>query len=145
MRRLGYIAYSEAFTATLGPKAWLFGRDMPKQNVNLWTGTDWSLALPRAVPPWPIELEAMAVHLYDATDKPGYAYTGAWFEFGVLLDGSTYMPIHAGYTDDAGRLRWTGKVHSHRAVLLVIGNNPVTAGKSAHCRFQAQYLEEVLS
>jgi len=146
MKRVGYINHTEqsAIGADLGPAGWVFGRDGLKQNVALWDGTDWSLhAVVTTLPPWSVVLEAMSVQAYDGTTQPGYPLSGYWYEFGVLLDPSTYMPLHAGYTDDAGRLRWQGRIHSHRGFILVFGNNAVATLDTAMTRFQALYTEEV--
>lgn len=146
MKRLGYIHHNEAFAGAvdMGPVGRVFGQSGKSQAVSLWDGADWSLHLPStSLPPWNIVVEAMSVQAYDGTTQPGYPISGQWYEFGVILDPSTYMPIYAGYTDDAGRLRWNGQIHSHRGIILVIGNNAVTALDSLMLRFQALYTEEV--
>jgi len=145
MERLGYIVYQAQSGAgsDQGPAAWAFDRNNKKHNVSLWSGTDYSLAIPTLIPPWPIILEAMSVQVYDGTTQPGYPISGFWFEFGILLDQSTYMPVKAGYSDDAGRLRWTGRLHSHLGPILVFGNNGVAGTDTVITRFQALYTEEV--
>jgi len=145
MERLGHLFYQVRGGAgvDLGPAAWVFGRDNKRLVSTLWSGTDWSLALPSGVPPWPIKLEAMAVHLYDGTVQPGYALTGYWFEFGILQDQTHYIPFHAGYTDDAGRVRWSGSLHSDLGLVLAIGNNSIAGADNAILRVQAAYTQEV--
>lgn len=147
MERLGYInyEYQTAAGVDLGPaKGWMFGIDGKKQDITLLSGNNWTLSEPaRKLPPWPCVLEGVSLHFFDGTTTPGYPLVGQWAELGIVLDKSTYLSLHSGYSDDSGRIRWSGRIHSHIGFIIMFGANAVPAADTTVCRVAILYTEEV--